>query len=204
LENIDKDKQIHRYAAVKNILTSIENEAPEVEQKPEVLLIGRYNFNRPKYLQQLERDFPAFKISFLTAHKAKGMTVDYAIVVDVVAGRYGFPTEIADDPLLSLVLHEGDSFDNSEERRLFYVALTRAKHRNFLITHQLNRSKFIEEMKNDLFDATENSEKRCGICKGAVVQRTGKFGNFWACTNYPLCDFTEKIKPTVKTTNQFN
>lgn len=195
LEEIDRNNQTYRYATVRNILTYIKYHGHKEEGTiQKVLFIGRYNFNKPKYLLQVQQEFPDLHISFLTAHKAKGVTVDYTILLDVVSGKYGFPTEMADDELLSLVLHEGDDFDNSEERRLFYVALTRAKQMNFLITHKSNRSKFIEEMKNDLFDAAENTEKICKNCKGTVVKRSGKFGEFWGCSNYPICDFTENIK----------
>jgi len=55
------------------------------------------------------------------------MTCYYAILLDVDSGTLGFPSEIADDPLLNYLLHEGDKFENAEERRVFYVAITRAR-----------------------------------------------------------------------------
>src|SRR3989344_3928083 len=87
-----------------------------------------------------------YDISYLTAHKAKGTTFNYSILIDVNAGTFGFPSEIIDDPLLQLVLHKGDEFENAEERRLFYVALTRARDANYIIAKRGNESKFLKEL----------------------------------------------------------
>lgn len=85
-----------------------------------VFLIGRYHGTCPDPIEELHYDFPALKISFYTAHSVKGLTADFAILLDIDSGVYGFPSQIADDPILNAVLHEGDKFDNAEERRLFY------------------------------------------------------------------------------------
>lgn len=45
---------------------------------------------------------------------------------NVSSGTFGFPSEVVDDPVLSLAMAEADPFPHAEERRLFYVALTRA------------------------------------------------------------------------------
>jgi len=57
----------------------------------------------------------------------------------------GFPSQVADDPILSALL-EGDEYENLEERRLFYVAITRAKHRNYILYDWRNQSKFVGEL----------------------------------------------------------
>lgn len=70
----------------------------------------------------------------MTAHKAKGLEGDYVIALDVTAGRYGYPSEIVDDPVLNLVLVGSGGFPNAEERRLFYVAMTRARKRCYVLS----------------------------------------------------------------------
>ena len=107
-----------------------------------VLLLGRYDFERKKFLNgnfliekynkvsnQYEyvcKEFPNLKIRFLTAHRSKGLEDDYVIITNCSSGTYGFPSEISDDPLLNFLLSKADQFPNGEERRLFYVAMTRA------------------------------------------------------------------------------
>ena len=69
------------------------------------------------------------KIEQRTVHSSKGLESDFVIVADLQSDHFGFPSEIQDDPILKLVLAEEDNFEDSEERRLFYVALTRAKNK---------------------------------------------------------------------------
>jgi DNA helicase-4 len=100
---------------------------------------------------------------------------------------YGFPSEIADDPILNAVLHEGEKFDNAEERRLFYVATTRARHQNHLLYDQSNPSKFVEELITGNTAPSAITKERCPECNGIMVKRRGVFSEFYGCVNYPQC-----------------
>ena len=62
------------------------------------------------------------------------------------AGKFGFPNELEDDPILRLVMPQKENFEFAEERRLFYVALTRAKQKVYLLARQDRPSSFIEEI----------------------------------------------------------
>ena len=87
-------------------------------------------------------------MEFNTVHRAKGTEADYVVVVDLADDRWGFPSQIDDDPLLELVLPppHGKAYAFAEERRLFYVALTRARHGTYLITHPNFPSAFVLEL----------------------------------------------------------
>ena len=85
-------------------------------------------------------------MEYHTAHRVKGMTCDYAVLLDVDSGEMGFPSEVADDPILSSLLGGGDEYENAEERRLFYVAITRAKNRNYILYDWRKPSKFVGEL----------------------------------------------------------
>lgn len=74
------------------------------------------------------------KIKFITAHRAKGLEADEVIVLNLINDKYGFPNKIVDDPLLNLLLADSDDYQYAEERRLFYVAITRTRNRVYLIT----------------------------------------------------------------------
>lgn len=100
--------------------------APEAKPAT-VLLLGRYRFIEPD-MPGLRRRFPQLKISFKTIHASKGLEADHVILLNSDSGRTGFPSEIVDDPLLSLVSPEEEAFQNAEERRVMYVAMTRARH----------------------------------------------------------------------------
>lgn len=70
---------------------------------------------------------PQMNITFMTAHASKGLGYDEVIVINGRNETYGFPSKIEDDPVLSLVVKEDRSMQYAEERRLFYVAMTRTK-----------------------------------------------------------------------------
>lgn len=174
------------------------NEIIDLKQDATVYLIGRYKHNTPSGLRMLRIDYPNLKIEYYTAHGVKGMTCDYSILLDVDSGTFGFPSEIADDPLLNYLLHEGDKFENAEERRVFYVAITRARHKNYLLYNYLNPSKFLTEIMEG-YDHQLPSNEKCPECDGILVKRTGPYSEFWGCSNYPQC--SGKLPISVTTNN---
>ena len=144
------------------------------------------------------------KIKFMSVHHAKGLEADDVIVINLINDLYGFPNKITDDPILNLLLADSDDYPYAEERRLFYVAITRTKNEVYIVTNPPTAHKgistFIDEIIRDnqrLFSVvSEEGEEtpvncpRCG--KGVLVIRknsvTGK--EFLGCTNYPYCEKT--------------
>ena len=114
-----------------------------------MLLLGRNRYNEPTDLAQLRRAFPRLDIAFKTIHSSKGQEADHVILVNLYRGRTGFPSEIVDDPLLSLVSPEAEAFENAEERRVMYVALTRARHTVALMSAASKQSAFVTELLDD-------------------------------------------------------
>jgi DNA helicase-4 len=86
---------------------------------------------------------------FLTVHRSKGLEADHVIILRAARGRMGFPSEIVDDSLLDLVLPEPEKFEHAEERRLFYVALTRARHSVTILVDRDAPSVFATEILED-------------------------------------------------------
>jgi len=182
--------------AKSHLVADILEEVLQIHADASVFLIGRYKFNAPTDLNAIRQLFPSLKLSYYTAHGVKGMTCDYAIILNVDSGELGFPSEIADDPLLNHLLHEGDTFENAEERRVFYVAITRARYRNYLVYNENKPSKFLLELQNGASLETPIQPEKCPKCRGPMVLRKGPYSEFYGCTHYPHCD--GKVPVTAK------
>ena len=111
-----------------------------------VLALGRYRQRRGELPKSPRRG--SLRTEFSTVHGAKGREADYVIVLDLNDGRWGFPSKVEDDPLLELVLPpvSGGACPFAEERRLFYVAMTRARNGAYLVTDPVHPSMFVTEL----------------------------------------------------------
>jgi DNA helicase-4 len=166
--------------------------------KQKVLLLGRYQKDRD-YLP-LTYDHGRLQVTFITVHSAKGLEGDHVILPRVTSETLGFPSGVADDPVLQLAMPGGDAFENAEERRLFYVALTRARSSVTLITIAHKESSFVTELIKEHqievrnADGSVSSDELCPVCgSGFLVQRKGKFGPFMGCSGFPKCKHTRNL-----------
>lgn len=119
------------------------------DSRTSVMLLGRYRFVEPSNLAELSPQYPRLDIRFMTVHRSKGLEADHIIILRAASGRMGFPSEIIDDTLLDLVLPEPETFNHAEERRLFYVAMTRARHSVTIMVDRDNPSPFATELMDD-------------------------------------------------------
>ena len=155
-------------------------------------ILGRYRFER----DVLPRHLPSnLHVRFRTMHASKGLEADYIVIPGLTTGTYGFPSTIADDPVLDLAMPAPEAFPRAEERRLFYVALTRARRAVLLITHPRRMSPFvIELLKDPHVTVTGNTDAPVEICpgcgQGRLVERNGRFGPFLGCSTFPACTYT--------------
>lgn len=164
------------------------------EAKPvTVLLLGRYRFVEPD-LRVLRRQFPRLKISFRTIHASKGLEADHVILLNADSGRTGFPSEIVDDPLLSLVSPEEEAFQNAEERRVMYVAMTRARYTLTILASNARPSSFVTELRKDpaygisTSPGAEPEAHICGECGGRLLGVTGQDSRIWyRCEHVQHC-----------------
>ncbi|WP_044099951.1 UvrD-helicase domain-containing protein, partial [Xanthomonas citri] len=169
--------------------------------KVSVYVLGRYNTDR-QYVPIRQNRFNRWvDVSFLTIHRSKGSEADYVILPEMISAprRRSFPNTRADDPVLALAMPEGDTFPLGEERRLFYVALTRARRCVAMFTIRGQCSTFLRELENDRAvvitdtDGQAIKEASCPACKqGVLVLRTGPYGEFRSCSNFPACKYKPK------------
>lgn len=192
-----------------------EKQEGKKEKKSSILLLGRFNFDgdrlaRTGLFEYISRGskvksvkYPDLDITFMTAHASKGLGYDNVIVINGRNETYGFPAKIEDDPVLSLVIRDDRSMQYAEERRLFYVAMTRTKNRVYFIAPEQNPSEFLLEIKREyknVFLRGKWSEEKteipgkykCPIC-GFPLQLKYKpaYGlRLYICTNEPeICSF---------------
>lgn len=127
----------------------------EEYSKP-ILILGRNNKDIYKIL---DKDFKLLDdgkliymknnsiiMRYLTVHKSKGLEEENVIIINLEDGPLGFPSKIVNNKILNLVLNEKDSYPYEEERRLFYVALTRTKNNVYLLVDKNNTSIFVNEL----------------------------------------------------------
>ena len=202
--------------AVEVALTQLLEYKKQEEKVPgTILLLGRYAFdgdhleksglfeyiNRGNKIKSVR--YPKLDITFMTAHSSKGLGFDDVIIVNGKNETYGFPSKIEDDPVLGFVIKGDSSIDYAEERRLFYVAMTRTKNRVFFVAPEQNPSEFLLELKQDYKsvvlhgnwneDVVRNFAKKvCPICGYPMQLKYKKaYGlRLYICTNEPeICGF---------------
>ena len=119
-----------------------------------IFLLGRYSFDEYylSFMYQSIKEGNRFyyviggrKIEFLTVHKSKGLEANYVILLQCNKDTYGFPSQVSDDPVLNYVLTKSDQYPYGEERRLFYVAITRAKIKTLVLYDKRFPSVFVDE-----------------------------------------------------------
>jgi Superfamily I DNA and RNA helicases len=204
-------------ALAAQIETAIGEIIQEFGKRSSILLIGRYNYDMYKLyntgrFSELPNNrvkseaYPDANISFMTAHSSKGLGYDNVIVINMFEGKFGFPCQIEDDPIMKLVTYEDTSMPYAEERRLFYVALTRTKNRVYIMTPQKRPSRFLIELIKDYelphsaqlnMQVVDIFNLRCPVCGFPLKYEFNKnYGlPLYICTNeVEVCDFMTNDK----------
>jgi len=118
------------------------------KSKYSVLILARFNYQLPdkKQLAIWQNAYENLTISAMTVHSSKGQEAQQVIVLGMESGQFGFPSEKPVFPLTQLLQPSKENYAHAEERRLFYVALTRAKKGVYLCCSRDKPSCFITEL----------------------------------------------------------
>lgn len=197
-------------------METIKSLSDKIPSDKEILLLGRYSFdvnifkNTSLSIHEIADQVYVYygqrRMRFLTVHQSKGLESDYVILINCNGGTMGFPADIADSPVLKYVLTEPDVYAFGEERRVFYVGITRAKKHTWVLYDKKNPSSFIkefvdvEEQNTELEDNIPASEccPKCH-CGRVFVAKRGKAvnGNPYSvlvCSNEKYgCDYRETV-----------
>jgi DNA helicase-4 len=207
----------------------------------EILLLGRNNGDikalaedKNLYIQReggettvVLSEYPDLKMRYLTVHRSKGLEADNVIILNARNSRSGFPNQIVDDPVLNLLRKNAENYPFAEERRLFYVAMTRTKNFTYIIAPITQSSRFVDDLKmleqntgassvvdtypednrvklEMVIDPQRTKPLSCPVCKiGTLVKRKGKEGReFVSCSNYPSCTYKASNMDAVRNNNR--
>ncbi|MBA7729434.1 DNA helicase IV [Citrobacter freundii] len=112
-----------------------------------ILVLARYHHLKPASLEKAATRWPKLQLEFMTIHASKGQQADYVIIVGLHDGNDGFPAPARESIMEEALLPAVEDFPDAEERRLLYVALTRARHRVWLLFNKDAPSCFVDELK---------------------------------------------------------
>ena len=152
----DSKRTTEDYACAKTI-SEIITKITNINPKHKILLLGRYS--KDKEMLLYTDYFTEYRgkikskanehadITFLTVHKSKGLGYDDVILINGADKLYGFPSKVEDKPIIELLKNSSDeNIEYAEERRLFYVAMTRTKNKFYIAVPQSKKSIFVKEI----------------------------------------------------------
>lgn len=223
--HISLEKPVEFYYYDKDILKATQEAVKQLIKIgcKKIAILGRNTSDLKKYINikvdEIKKEYDLsdifnFNVLFTTIHKSKGLEYDGVIICNMLNFVAGFPNKMTDDPILNYVTLSKEDFLYAEERRLFYVALTRTKSKCILLVPVTKPSCFVDELhsienkyitKKVIEDSEQLHNPNCPICQnGVLLSRLNSKDNstFVSCSNYPKCKFkyksTEIIKKPIK------
>ena len=115
-----------------------------VKREQRILLLARYHHLKPVALEKAATRWPHLQLDFMTIHASKGQQADYAIILGLKEGDDAFPAPARESIMEQALLPQPEDFPDAEERRLLYVAITRARLRVWLLFNKEQPSPFVE------------------------------------------------------------
>ncbi|EKO3783675.1 topoisomerase DNA-binding C4 zinc finger domain-containing protein [Vibrio harveyi] len=155
-------------------------------------ILTRYRKSKTAAAQRFTKKRGFKNMKFWTLHGSKGLEADYCFVLDLNQGYFGFPTERKENEIVSALMPTVDMYPHAEERRLFYVAITRSKKRCYLVADPKEPSEFVLESLSPEYDINIVSEhftpeklaaRKCPNCKtGYLKPKKGERGTYVCST----------------------
>ncbi len=157
-KRLQKPIVIYKYTDEKRSFLSLIKKIYNETHKA-ILVLGRNNFDIKQYIddklftidndQIIYNENKSIKMRYLTAHKSKGLEEENVIIINLKNSILGFPNQMDDDKILRFVSPTASKFPFDEERRLFYVALTRTKNKVYLLVPKFKESPFVKELEEN-------------------------------------------------------
>ncbi|MDO6536259.1 UvrD-helicase domain-containing protein [Alteromonas stellipolaris] len=214
-------KHIHTHKEVETpqvfLLDDFVNETPDLPQKTRqiierilshnpkasIAILARYRHLLNEAKTALTRIEGQHDIKFWTLHGSKGLEADYCIVIGLTHGKLGFPSSRKDEIVVEALLPSLDPYPFSEERRLLYVAITRAKEKCYLVADPTAPSPFVKELlkpelevlvASDLLTGQYANHYKCPHCSNGYLKKmTGQYGEFYTCSTNTACRINIRV-----------
>ncbi|MGZ8069600.1 UvrD-helicase domain-containing protein [Aeromonas salmonicida] len=178
--------------ATLNVVERAIHEIYEVEPQATIGILSRYNKTKEAATKRFSGERHFKNINFWTLHGSKGLEADYCFILDLNQSYFGFPNKRKEDEIVVALMPTIDVYPHAEERRLLYVALTRAKKRCYLIADHTEPSEFILELLREKYNLNVISEsftpeklaaRKCPKCKaGYMKPKRGTWGLYVCST----------------------
>ena len=175
------------------------NKIKEQDPSASIAILSRYNY----ILRDIKNTVRSQNIKYWSFHGSKGLEADYCILVGFFQGKIGFPNENKEDAVVEALLPSLDSFPHSEERRLLYVAITRARKKSYIIADPTSPSEFVNEMIHEDYPIKISSKRfeekhqkifKCPVCEEGYFRLiNGKHGNFYRCSSGLACPSKPRV-----------
>lgn len=191
-----------------NLQTLMKRMVARIPANKTAYIISRYTYDinalcSPDFTMEYDQNHDSVainiagrKVKFMTIHGSKGLEADYVFLLNCNSGLYGFPSLVSDDPVLDYVLSDPEHYEYAEERRVFYVGITRAKVHTIVLYNEDTPSPFVSEM-NANITINPNPCPWCGVghrilkYEGWTKQKTPY--KVWGCDNREAnCQYFER------------
>lgn len=186
------------------VLKKVEEIVGKIPASQSVIIIGRYNYDATSVgfsgkidikESKIRVNIAGREIPFLSVHSAKGLEADNVILINCNQGAYGFPSLIEDDPILDFVLSKRETYPFAEERRLFYVAMTRARMHMYVLFDKDKPSPFVGEfllkVEKGSYLCPRCLEGKVTVVKEGTTTNNVKYRCFTCSNKEGGCDFFE-------------
>jgi len=141
--------------------------------KEDILFLYRRSKMYNKYFERFKEE--DIWVTGKTIHSAKGLEAKAVFIIGLTEGAGGFPDIWMEDRVYQVIKPSNHELLLEEERRLFYVAITRAKDELFLLTEKGNESSFLKEIPNNftfkssiLFKSVVEKINICKYCNNPL------------------------------------
>ncbi|MGR5446693.1 UvrD-helicase domain-containing protein [Vibrio jasicida] len=203
----NQDAERDPVQATLNVVERAILEIYEKDPSASVAVLSRYNKTKDAAKTRFTKSRGFQKMHFWTLHGSKGLEADYCFILDLNQGAFGFPSERKDNEIVSALMPTIDVYPHAEERRLFYVAITRSKKRCYLVADPKQPSEFVLELLSPEYELNIVSEyftpeklaaRKCPNCEtGYMKPKKGHWGVYecstgLGCTNH-LGERTEAV-----------
>ncbi|QMV16487.1 DNA helicase IV [Vibrio spartinae] len=130
-------------ARIEKVIEQLNRKRSAKNEVKSLLILGRNHYHKPELLTAWQKQYQQLDIQFMTCHASKGKEADFVIIVNVDEGQ--FPTKTKTLHLDDVLTLSNETFPNAEERRLFYVAMTRAREKVW-VAYNAGGSTFVKEL----------------------------------------------------------